>query len=546
VDAPLSDKFTFACRLPDGPPSVSATVTLTGEKYEPILAVQNVTAMRKVFLGGESSLRVSVKNIGPAPFASDISWEAPWVGPPHIDLQPGASAEFSIAFQPPGAGVFRLDRLLQPGKKESRLMLFGECVRPLTASPGKLILKLDPKTGERQGALVLANGLASPQKAQLKFPPRLVGVTSVEVPGSGQQTVIFSLPAQDYGSFQGEIVIATSDASEKVMVEAEAKPADLHVVKPATGVLDLGSVKQGEETVGEIVLKNTGGQTAIVQAMQEAQLRVTPSNQAVRVASGAEAIFAVTVMGDQVGHLQTEAHIESGGLLFRIPVKVDVTPATVSPSPTAPVVASSSGGNASKTAALEGGAPMTEAVREPDMPLAVPPALRPMLLYLAAKGMPVPKEKINPYLERVVRVEIRERTPHSLTIAWNKPGVVPAAWSIEAAAWSHLPTGQLVKDWVPYKNWEPVKLEDDHVGAKLKGLPASARIEIRLMGVDGDGRVSEPSTFAMETSPATSTSPWVWRLGISAVLLAALYGLYRIREGYWDPQWPWVRKLLRL
>jgi hypothetical protein len=541
VGEPVADRFTFACRVGDGPISAPATVTLTGQKYEPILNVENITAMGKVFLGGESSLRFTVKNVGPAPYSADLSWEFPWRGPPHLELKAGGSAELSVAFQPYAAGIFRLDRLLQPGQNSSRLVLYGECVRPLIVSPGKLVLTLSGDNGAREGTLLLANGLSSPQKARFKMPPRLAGATTVEVPGSGQVKVTLSLPPQDAAAFKGEIKISTQDGSETVSVESDAKPAVLQMVKPADGVLDLGTIPQGGEAQGVVVLKNNGGMSAVVQALRGASVQISPEGEAVRIEAGAEGQFLVTFHGEQMGHLQTEAHIQGAGLVLRVPIKVNVTARL--PEAKAPDLAET---GVAGSATPGGGASSDATAQEGAIPPQKTPLFKPMIAYLSATGLPVPRQNINPYLERVHEVQIRERTSSSVTIAWNKPDVMPAGWAVEMASWTRIPTGELVKTWNPVKDWEAVDAGEHYVGARFKSLPSGTHIEVRIMGVDRDGKVAEPVVFAMETRTPWQVPSWVWQVFWGFALAVVLAGLYRIREGYWDPAWRPLRRLLRL
>ena len=423
VDAPLSDRFTFACRVGDSLISAPATVTLVGQKFQPILSIENVTAMGKVFLGGESSLRVAVKNTGPAAFASDLTWEAPWRGPPHLELKAGELAEVGVAFQPTAPGVFRLDRLLQPGENSSRLLLYGECVRALTVSPSHLVLVLKPDTGTREGSLLLANGLSSQQTVKFKMPPRLVGPPSVEVPASGQTKVVLSLPETDHAAFKGEMVVVSMDGStQEVKLEAEARPALLQLTQPADGVLDLGSVPLGGEAHGTLVLKNNGGLPAVVQAFKSATVQVTPSEQAIRIEPGAEGKFQVTVKGEQMGHLQTEAHLQGSGLLLRVPVKMNVMPKRKEFG--APLAVQDAGPVNSISPA-----PARAAMIE-EHPEVASPLFKPLVAYFAASGMPIPRENINPNLERVHDIEIRERSANSITIAWKKSTVPPAGWII--------------------------------------------------------------------------------------------------------------------
>jgi hypothetical protein len=543
TDGSLTDRFTFACRLGDGPISAPATVKLVGQRFEPILYILSVTAMNKVFLGSESSLRFTVSNAGPASYSSDITWESPWKGPPHLDLKSGETQEVSVFFQPTTAGIFRLDRLLQPGVSSSRLLLYGECVRPLTVSPSRLKLTINPQTGAREGILTLANGFAGPQVADCKLPPRLTAATTVQVPGAGQAQLLVSLPAQDVAAFKGELAISTPDCKETVVVEADAKAALLQLMEPADGVLDFGSVALGKDIHGQVILKNNGGITAVVQALPGAAVRVTPSGEALRIEPGAQGKFLVSLHADQVGELQTEANIQGAGLVLRVPVKVNVTPA---PRDKAGDQRNASAISASDAmSSVEGGQP-SRTEEEEAAAMRKSPLYRPILAYLSANGAPVPKANINPYLEKIHQVEVRDRSTHSITIAWKKPEMMPAGWSIERASWARMPTGDLVKAWVPVKNWEPVNAGDKFVGARLKSLSPNSRVEIRLMGVDRDGKVSEPSTFAMETMAASRWPSWIWQVSLVSGLLLVFGGLYLIREGYWEPQWSPLRKALRL
>ncbi len=77
----LTDRFTYACRFGEGPVSAPAIVTLTGERKEAKLVIQASPRMDKVYLGGETSAHVKVKNAGLAEFSSNVSWPAPWSPP---------------------------------------------------------------------------------------------------------------------------------------------------------------------------------------------------------------------------------------------------------------------------------------------------------------------------------------------------------------------------------------------------------------------------------------------------------------------------------
>ncbi|MEI6537366.1 MAG: hypothetical protein WCN98_18630, partial [Verrucomicrobiaceae bacterium] len=160
--APLTDRFTFAGRVDGGPLSTPGTVTLTGRGFDAKLEILEVTVADRVFTGGESTIKITLKNSGSAPFSKDMSWEAPWRGPPHIELNAGEKADFIVVFKPAKTGVFRSNLELQPGVETSKLLLYGECVRALTVSPGRLQLNFNSQTGAREGTLSLSNGRSEP------------------------------------------------------------------------------------------------------------------------------------------------------------------------------------------------------------------------------------------------------------------------------------------------------------------------------------------------------------------------------------------------
>ncbi len=533
-DAPLTDRFTFACRVDGGPVSASAFVTLTGLRFEPKLEIVDYMAVDKVFVGGVATVRFEVKNSGAADFAADIPWEDPWQGPPRIELKAGDTARFAVHFRPQNPGVYRLEKLLQPGVAGSKLPLYGQCVRPLTVSPGRLMLVLS-SSGSREGELQLANGRAEPVRVEVRPAGRLQGGGSIEVPGGGRARVSLALPPMDVAAYKGEVRVTSPQGDETVTVEAAAKPAELKVVAPPGGILDLGSVSAGKEARGEVTIRNTGGATAVIQAQVRAPLMVRPSGEAVRLEPGGQAVFTVAMSGDQPGELARELTFSGGLVPPRIEVQMQVLSMNT---PAEHVVAASRQG-------MQGGPPrttMAPASMSAD-PAARTPVQRLLISYLASTGVPIPKERINPFLERVKDVELLERTSHSITIAWKKPTVVPAGWIIEGATMAQVEGGggTFVKMWISLKNWKIVDAGPNRVAARIEPLPPGSQVELRIMGVDRDEKVAEPSLgFIITTDPAWRVPSWVWQVILILVLASAIYILNKMRLGEW--QWRFRRE----
>ena len=258
-------------------------------------------------------------------------------------------------------------------------------------------------------------------------------------------------------------------------------------------------------------------------------LKVTPAHQTLRVEPGASVTFAVTLKGEQVGPFESEIRIAGAGTVIRVPVKVSV--ALPKSGPKQSGEQPSTGPAASQTPAQH------DVSDTKIIALESPTVFQQMVMgYLRSKGLPMAKDKINFYLERVKDVRISERTSSSITLAWRKPEIMPARWEVEASTVNCIPeSNTFIKVWKPFKSWEPVRVDADRIGIRLHTLSEGSQIEIRIMGVDRDGKFSEPSfPLALETLPAWQIPFWFWELLVVVALVIAIYYLVRIRRGDFD------------
>jgi hypothetical protein len=526
-DAPLTDKFTFACRVGTGPYSAPGTIVLTGRKFEPSLEIVNMIGSDRVFLGDESSLKFTVKNSGAAKFEQNIAWLPPWRGPPNITLKAGETREYEVTVKPEKTGTLRYEFEIQSGVPESKLSLYAECVYALTVSPSRLLLVRNAETGARAGKIELSNGRAEAVQLELRMPDRLLGGGRLEIKGNAKTSVPVSLPPSDVRAFRGEVAVISTQGLQVVTVESPARPAELKVVSSENGALDLGRIEAEKEAHGEIKLRNVGGVAALVDAAALPPLVVTPANQAVRVEPGDEVSFAVTLRSDRVGVFSGEVKFSGGAGLASVPVRVEVLPAKAARIP------AMQGATAARAVTPAPAPQGSDAANQDTSPEAMAKLRSYLLAYLAANGLPVDKDKINPYLERIKQVWLVQQTASSVTIAWKKPDVAPARWAIELATVSRIPdTARFVKTWSPLKNWEAVETEAGSVGAKIHPVPAGSQFEIRIMAVDRDGKVSEPTDpIVLRTNPAWRLPSWAWRSGILLGLGVGLYYLNRLRRG---------------
>jgi hypothetical protein len=156
-----------------------------------------------------------------------------------------------------------------------------------------------------------------------------------------------------------------------------------------------------------------------------------------------------------------------------------------------------------------------------------------VLALLAMKGMPMPKDSVNPYLEQASEVEILGRDSSSIALAWKKPSVMPSGWTIEFASMVyHQDLNAFVKVWKQYPNWKPEDAGSDKVGIRLFGLRPAEQYELRILGVDREGKFSKPSVAVLTaTSDAWRVPAWAWRLMIVSALGLVGYVLFRVRRG---------------
>lgn len=525
-DAPLTDRFTFAGRVSGGPMSAPGTVTLIGRGYEAKLEILEASTADRVFPDGESSIKFTLKNSGDAPFARDMTWDSPWRGPPRVELKAGEKADYMIVFKPLKIGVFRSNFEIQPGVAASKLLLYGECVRALTISPGRLQLTLNAQTGAREGTVSLVNGRFNPLHVEVSAPHRLEGGGAFDVPGAGKISVSLRLLTTDVDAFRGDVIVSTPEGPETIIVEAAAKDQELRITAPANGRLDFGHIEQGATARGEIQLRNSGGMPAIIEAQAFPPLMVTPAHQTLRVEPGTSVTFAVSFKGEQPGPFQSEVRIAGAGSVIRIPVSTDVFTSKSTPKPV----------NVPPSTTIAPSQPPdpNPALTIDETPSEAPTAFQQMAMaYLRSAGLPISKEKINPYLERVKDVSVLDRTSSSITIAWKKPEVVPAKWEVEASSVACVAEAKtFIKVWKTFKTWEPYPMQGDKIGIRLHTLPEASQIEIRIMGVDRDGKVSAPSNpIVLGTLSGWQIPSWFWQLLIVVVLVTAIYYLVRIRRG---------------
>lgn len=556
-EASLSDSFTFACRVPEGSWSAPATVTLVGQRMEPKIEIIENPSFGRIFVGEEKIGKVLVRNAGSSPLQMDLTWEEPWTGPPSLSVPVGATQEFMVAFRPTKAGEYRQDLVIQPGVATSRVILYGDCALPLSVSPGRLQLEFRDSTGERDATISLVNARNEPVKAEVLLPAGLQGPATVELAPASKMDVRLSLPADHVAKFSGKVAIKSGASTATVDIEAKATPAAMKLVSPEpAGGIDFGKVTQKSSATRSIVLANRGGESLVVEATAIPPFGLDGLSGAVTIEPLQQRAFKVSLHAERPG--QQTGHVEflSGTGRITVPLRVEVAepvapmamaktsptttpappavsevrPATVSPARPAPVAANQA--PPAQAAAPAPGPAMPTADEELHVPRRNPTQTA-VLALLATRGLPMPKETINPYLDQVKALTVADRDSSSVTITWAKPSVAPSGWVVELASMVYNQEfNTFAKVWSRHPNWKLVETEKEQVGIRLFGLRPAEQYEIRVMGVDREGKVSKPSNSVLTSTPDTWRVPaWAWRLMIVGALGLVGYVLFRVRRG---------------
>lgn len=533
-DAPLADAFSYACRLDGAEWSASANIVLRGSRREPRIEVVNAPQFGRVFLGSQATARVQLRNTGEADFRGDLKWPEPFTGPSRLEVLRGATAEFEVLARPTRTGEFRYDLVFMPGQITARAIFYLECLKPFSVTPGQLTLQLDERTGERSGILSLANSRNAPVRVFIKHPARLQAAEEMEVAPGARADMRVALAPGDVEPFSGELVIVAGDDVEKVPVDAKPKPAVLQILVPASLALDFGAVQQSAPASREVVLSNAGGEALVLQASTRPPYKTDEHANSLRIEPKAQARFKVTLQTEQLGAVPGELDLNVGAFRTKIALSAEVQQNALMKEPSPTIAGTPSGGVTLK----QGSVATAPGAEDPDL---IPQDIfagkskqhAAMLAYIAEKGLPLPKNKVNPFLERILSLDLVSKSRNEAVLAWPRPTVMPSGWVVEKASQQLNPsTGLIIKEWSRHKEWEPTEVDGDRIGIRILGLEPLTAYEFRVLGVDREGKVAEPTiSMRLVTDEPWRISPWFWRIIMLTVAGLAAYYLYRLRQG---------------
>ncbi len=581
----LNDRFTFQAKIADGNTSAPGVITLVGRPAMPALVISEAARFPRVQPGQTQSARVVVTNLGTAPFSGDLKWKAPFSGPPHLDVPVNEKAEFLVVFKSEVPGGYRLDQELQPGVAASHVQAFVECILPFTATPGSITLAYDPAHSARSGTVKVSNGSASPMTLRVEAPARLQVAKEINLPAGESQDLVIGLDAADVDAFRGEVWVIQEPAREKIVVLAEAEPAQIKLAAPADAKIDFGKVEKGKPGEASLTLTNQGGQLLIAKVLSlPAPFLFAESPDNASIEPGKSATFKLKFAPEQPGEYSNTLSIGGNGGNVSIALRGSFVDAK-----RAPVTAGATSGNphAPPRQRDVDAAPKRESVSTPAsapppvpppsvpaslkyvQPVPAPSASQPPVAAASPQSKPGIEDKppgpnavdalrtapadglklqslLSSYgfgleslpmfqskiLDRVPAIGLKDAGRDYIELAWQLPKVEPKQFIVQTAVLiRNEKTGLPIKGWKNVENWQPVaRMPAGTAGARIDGLQPGAEYEWRVIGMDSEGKLSQASDILRTAMPAITRTPlWVWSLIGGAVLMASVVIMRRVR-----------------
>jgi hypothetical protein len=571
----LNDSFTYVVRIGEGSTSVPATVTLRGQPSLPRLEVAQHPRFKRLAPEEEDLGRAVIRNVGTATFDGLVTWDAPFYGPPKLILPAGEQQEILVRARPTAPGSYKLGVMLQPGTPASMVKGSVECALPYVISPGTLELAFDPASGQRKGTTRITNASTQPLSLRLDGGQRVQVAAELTLQPQESQDVVIALAADDVSVFRGEVSVYQDSVREKVFVNAAPEPAQLKIVMPENGRLEFGTMEKGAKAERVIRIANHGGMELVFNATDSPPF-VFGKQKPFRVPPGSEEEFVLRLETDQGGKYEKSINLSGNGgsatlavsavmndprrsgitpkgpgvenpHLERAPSRVRQagpergagdTPASAPevsiPASISNVPPSSSAGPAAPPAAV------SPSAADPTAPKTSPVALvnmanalqKQVMAYASAVGVgpgDQPGQR-STTLTPVPSIGVLDAGRDHLVLGWKNPEVEPVRFQVESAVQMRgKDTPMSVKTWLPIKEWTAVPAPDGSSAARIEGLSPGARYELRVTGVDADGKYSKASTSVLvSTLPPFRMPPWLWVVLAGLVTIAGLM-IYRQR-----------------
>ncbi len=566
----MEDHFTFQARLGEGSnSSAPGTISLVGKRAAPRIEVLEIGKFKRLQPGEMDAARVIVINTGTAAYSSDLKWPEPYVGPNRLDLAINEKQTFMLMIKPGKPGGYKVDLELQPGMATSHVQAYVECLQPFGVSPGAVTLTFDSNAGNRSGMVKVTNGSDAPLTLAIDAPARLKVVRELTLEPRASKELIVSLDPKDVGMFHGELWVIQEPAREKVVIHAEAEPAQISLVSPKDGKIDYGKIEKGKQGEAIITLANSGGEPSLLKVLSLPSPFALLNIDLPEIQPGKTAQIKLICNPTQPGEYRGTFSLGNGGSRIDIALSgsmFDPSRPTIIPSvgnPLAPVRPTQKEGPTKRQAASGpvGKAPPAPAPVVPVTLATVPtPKEEPkesenskstelpadpkqnslygmmgrmsdqaltlhtglMTWGLSPDMVPELRSKL---LDAVPAIGVSEVGKDYMVIGWQKPKIEPKEYLLQTSKFvANKATGLPFKIWSLVTDWKKVPSPSGTVSAQITGLKPGVEYEWRVVGVDEQGKYSPGSDLLrVMTQPQTKLPVWAWLGGLGVLL--ALVGL---------------------
>ena len=573
----MEDQFTFQARVGEGSnSSAPGTITLVGKRATPRLEVLEIGKFKRLQPGEMDAARVIVINTGTAAYSSELKWPEPYVGPDRLDLAVNEKQTFMLMIKPAKPGGYKVNFELQPGTATSRVQAYVECLQPFGVSPGAITLTFDSNAGNRSGMVKVTNGSEAPLTLSVDAPARLKVVRELTLGPRESKELIVNLEAKDVGLFHGELWVIQEPAREKVIVHAEAEPAQISIVSPKDGKIDYGKIEKGKQGEATITLANSGGEASLMKVLSLPSPFALLSADLPVIQPGKTDQIKIICNPTQPGDYRGTFSIGSGGSRIDIALTgsmFDPSRPTIIPSvgnPLAPVRPTQKEGTTKRQAANgpAGKAPPAPAPVVPVTLSTVPTPKEEPKAPETANNTPLPAspkedsmygmmgrmsdqaltlhsglltyglspdmvpELRSKLLDAVPSIGVSEVGKDYMVIGWQKPKVEPKEYLLQTSRFvANKATGLPFKVWELVKGWEKVSGPSGAVFARISDLKPGVEYEWRVVGVDETGKFSPGSDLLrVMTRPQGKVPTWALLGGIGVLLALIALIVKRVNE----------------
>ncbi|MDB6137655.1 MAG: fibronectin type protein [Verrucomicrobiaceae bacterium] len=584
----LSDRFTFAARIAEGSASAPGVVTLTGKKAVARLEVLDPPKFKRLAPGEQDSGTFVVFNSGNAAFSGDLILPAPFTGPRHFDVAVNEKLTVMVMVKPVAPGAYHIDQELQPGVPSSKLQGVLECAQPFIVTPGSLTLTYDPVSGMRSGTVKVSNGSNEPLNLKVDSGARIQVAKEMALDSHGTSELTITMAKEDVAAYRGEVWVVQEPSRQKVVIIADAKPAQIRLLTPKDGKLDFGTVTKGTKVEAKVSVINDGGLAAVLQASQVPPFLISTDLSKIKAEPGKPTEIVISFAADLPGTYNQSLYI--AGNAGRLELNVRGT--MIDPS-------------RPSTGVTPGGAPATGRARDAEPAPPRPSALRPSVsappipsarvpvsqppapvpapaATSASKGTYLPPaapaiapgvdsappanatplSKMSPKeaaaysrlmtfgvspttmppfqsrsLDPVPKIGVSDLGKDNLVLQWEEPKIAPLKYLLETSFMvRNTTTGLWLKVWKPYDSWETLKSPQSGLAAaRVTGLTPETQYELRVLGIDHDGKFSAPSDIVQIATLSPFRLPgWTWPALGGVILLAVAYTTYQLKQGDWQ------------